>query len=43
LIGIPYRVVVSAKTIEAGKFELKQRTQTEASMVTEEELLAKVV
>ena len=42
LIGIPYRVVVSAKTVEAGKFEVKGRTDTEASMLTEEELLGRV-
>lgn len=38
LLGIPHRVVVSAKTLEAGKFEYKQRTQSEATLVTEEEL-----
>ena len=42
LIGIPYRVVISSKTIEAGKFEVRGRTENEASMLTEEELLAKV-
>ena len=42
LIGIPTRIVISSKTIEAGKFEVKGRTDTEASMMTEEELLAKV-
>ncbi len=42
LIGIPYRVVVSAKTIEAKVFEVKGRVDAEASMMTEDELLAKV-
>ena len=42
LIGIPYRIVISSKTIEAGKFEVRGRTENEASMLTEEELLAKV-
>lgn len=42
LIGIPYRVVVSLKTVEAQKYEVRGRTESEASMMTEEELLAKV-
>ncbi len=42
LIGIPYRVVVSAKTIEAGMFEVKGRKDETAGVVTETELLAKV-
>jgi len=39
LLGIPYRVVVSQKTIESGKLELKKRTETEVQMLTEAELL----
>lgn len=39
LIGIPWRVVISGKTIEKGKFELKRRNEKEVSMVTEKELL----
>ncbi len=39
LMGIPYRVVVSAKTIAAGAHELKRRTEAEASAVSTEELL----
>ncbi|MFA6365222.1 MAG: proline--tRNA ligase [Candidatus Paceibacterota bacterium] len=39
LIGIPWRIVVSAKTMEKGKYELKQRGKKEAVMVSEEELL----
>lgn len=42
LVGIPLRVVVSAKTIEANVYEVKGRTDVEASMMTEDELLAKV-
>jgi prolyl-tRNA synthetase len=38
LMGIPYRLVVSAKTIEAGKYELKRRTGTDTEMVSAEEL-----
>jgi prolyl-tRNA synthetase len=33
LIGIPYRVVVSAKTVSAGKFEVKARTEQEVQML----------
>lgn len=33
LIGIPYRVVVSEKTLEAGTFEVKTRQTAEVSMV----------
>lgn len=32
LLGIPYRVVVSEKTLEMGVFEYKKRTETAASM-----------
>ncbi|MDB5163542.1 MAG: putative prolyl-tRNA synthetase, prolyl-tRNA synthetase [Candidatus Saccharibacteria bacterium] len=30
LLGIPYRIVISDKTVEAGKHELKQRTEAQA-------------
>jgi prolyl-tRNA synthetase len=33
LIGIPVRIVVSAKTLEDSEVELKQRTEDEASRV----------
>ncbi len=33
LIGIPVRVVVSEKTMKAGKFEVKQRTARQADMM----------
>lgn len=39
LMGIPYRVVVSDKTVASQQFEVKQRTKTEAKMVSLEELL----
>ncbi|MFA6407159.1 MAG: proline--tRNA ligase [Candidatus Paceibacterota bacterium] len=39
LIGIPWRVVISAKTIEKGKYELKHRMKKEVMMVNEQELL----
>lgn len=42
LIGIPWRVIVSEKTIEAGKFELKNRATSEVSAIGEAELLQKL-
>jgi len=39
LIGIPYRVVVSERTIAAGKYELKVRSSGEVTSVSERELL----
>ncbi len=42
LIGIPTRVVVSAKTLEQNKFEYKLRTQNETELLTGEQLLAKL-
>src|SRR5581483_9424741 len=36
LIGIPYRIVVSEKSIETGQLELKARTSQEVSMVSPE-------
>lgn len=42
LIGIPYRVVVSEKTLAAGGFELKKRTDDATEIVSEEQLLTKL-
>jgi prolyl-tRNA synthetase len=39
LMGIPYRLVVSQKTVEAGKHELKERTGTDTTMVNVDELI----
>lgn len=39
LLGIPYRVVVSAKTVESGKNEVKARTGAEAQYLTTDELI----
>jgi prolyl-tRNA synthetase len=39
LIGIPMRVVVSDKTLESGKLEMKIRSTGEVKMVTESELI----
>lgn len=41
LIGIPYRVVVSEKTIEKGAFELVERKTGKTEFITEKELLEK--
>jgi prolyl-tRNA synthetase len=39
LYGIPHRVVISSKTLEQNKFELKDRIEAEASLVDKAELL----
>ena len=39
LLGIPYRVVVSEKTLESKQFELKERTETEVKFVSEVDLI----
>lgn len=39
LYGIPYRVVVSQKTIDAGVCEVKKRTEIEPQMLSEKELI----
>lgn len=39
LLGIPHRVVVSAKTVDQGVLEYKKRTDSEARMILTEELL----
>ena len=38
LLGIPHRVVVSSKTLDAGKYEYKQRSSQEIKLVKEEDL-----
>lgn len=38
LLGMPWRVVVSAKTVEQGKIEVKKRTESESALITTEEL-----
>lgn len=39
LYGIPYRVVVSKKTIASGSYELKHRTSDDVKMVSKEKLV----
>ncbi len=38
LFGIPYRVVVSQKSLEAGGYELKQRSSTDTKIVSANEI-----
>ena len=40
LIGIPYRIVVSKRSIADGGYELKKRTEDKSSIISEEELLS---
>lgn len=42
LLGIPYRVVVSDKTVADNVFELKARTSAEANLVSEQDLFAQL-
>lgn len=42
LMGVPHRVVVSPKTIQAGAVEYKARTEKEASFITSEELMQRL-
>lgn len=39
LYGIPYRIVVSKKTLETGRYEVKKRTSDESSVVSKDELV----
>ncbi len=39
LIGIPYRIVVSEKSVDSGQLELKSRTSQEVSMVSPENVI----
>lgn len=43
LMGIPHRVVVSARTLKEDKFEHKKRTQDESSMIDKKALLQLLV
>jgi prolyl-tRNA synthetase len=38
LMGMPWRIVVSAKTLEAGKYELKSRKSTEVKQLSADEV-----
>lgn len=39
LLGIPHRIVVSAKTVEAGNFEYKRRSEADSELLDEKMLL----
>jgi prolyl-tRNA synthetase len=39
LLGIPYRIVVSAKTVLSNQYEIKQRSSTESRMMSEGEIM----
>jgi prolyl-tRNA synthetase len=39
LMGIPYRIVISEKTIAEGKVELKARTKPETTLIETQEVL----
>ena len=43
LTGIPHRIVIGEKGLDAGTFEYKGRTDAESTNLTKEELLAKIV
>ncbi len=42
LIGIPYRVVVSSKSLEAGGVEFKKRNSEDSEIVSVEKLISKI-
>lgn len=42
LLGIPYRIVVSDKTVAEGKVELKARTASETTLLSSEEALGRL-
>lgn len=39
LMGIPYRLVVSQRTVDSGEYELKSRTKAEAEMLSAEMII----
>jgi prolyl-tRNA synthetase len=43
LFGIPYRVVVSAKTVAAGKYEVKARTDSQGQLLDENAVIQLVL
>lgn len=43
LMGIPYRLVVSEKTVAANQYELKERTQTDSRLIAAAELMKVLV
>lgn len=43
LLGIPYRLVVSKKSLDSGKIEIKKRTETEPKMLDIDDILEVLV
>jgi prolyl-tRNA synthetase len=43
LMGIPHRIVVSDRTVQSGKHELKHRTETETQVLVTDEILKTLV
>ncbi|MBT3356113.1 proline--tRNA ligase [bacterium] len=43
IIGCPYRIVISQKTIKDGKIELKRRKEDDVKMILKEELLTELL
>lgn len=43
LIGIPWRAIISEKTLQEKAVELKQRSEKEAKIISEKELLKKIL
>jgi prolyl-tRNA synthetase len=39
LLGMPYRIVVSEKTLENTKYELKKRVEQDSQLLTQDELV----
>jgi prolyl-tRNA synthetase len=42
LIGLPYRIVVSEKTLASGQYEVKKRSETEAQFLSKDDVIKKV-
>ncbi len=43
LIGIPYRIIVSKKTLAANSYEVKKRNEAEAKMVSASEIISHLI
>ncbi|MEI6751154.1 MAG: aminoacyl--tRNA ligase-related protein [Candidatus Saccharibacteria bacterium] len=43
LMGIPYRVVVSQKTVDSGNIEIKSRIEKDSQLLSEKDLIKKLV
>jgi prolyl-tRNA synthetase len=43
LIGIPWRIVASDRSLQNGGFEIKKRTEEKGEVVKEEDVLARLL